>query len=137
MIGLTAEEALNKLEQYGPNVLPKTRSTAFVMLFLHQFKSPLVYILLAAAIVSLFLNEVTDAIFISAVLLINAIIGTVQEYSAQKSATALQMMVPAFATVLRNGKAVSINTEYIVPGDVVLLESGDKVPADIRLTNHY
>ncbi|MCB2082287.1 MAG: HAD-IC family P-type ATPase, partial [Rickettsiales bacterium] len=71
--------------------------------------------------------------FIFIVLLINAVIGTIQEFSAQKSATALQKMVPAFATVLRDGKAVNINTEYIVPGDVIHLESGNKVPADIKL----
>ena len=133
MQGLTAEEAAKRLEQYGPNILPRARPTALTFLFLHQFKSPLIYVLLAASVVSLFLDEVTDAIFIFAVLMINAIIGTVQEYSAQKSATALQQMVPAFATVLRNGQSITINAEDIVPGDIVMLESGDKVPADIKL----
>ena len=76
----------------------------------------------------------SDAGFIVAVLLINAIIGTVQEFSAQKSATALQHMVPTTAKVLRDDTTTSINTEHIVPGDVVLLESGTKVPADIKLT---
>lgn len=135
MEGLTAEEALKRLEQYGSNILPKAKPTSMITLFIHQFKSPLIYILLAASVASLWLGEVSDAGFIFIVLLINAVIGTVQEFSAQKSATALQKMVPAFATVLRNGKAISINTEHIVPGDIVLLESGDKVPADIRLTH--
>lgn len=133
MQGLTSEEAAKRLAQYGSNVLPKPKPTPLVLLFLHQFKSPLIYILLAASGVSLWLGELSDAGFIFVVLLINAVIGTVQEYSAQRSATALQKMVPTHATVLRDGKTMTIDAEQLVPGDVVLLESGDKVPADIKL----
>lgn len=137
MQGLTAEEALKRLEQYGPNILPRAKPTALIFLFLHQFKSPLIYILLAASGVSIAIGQLSDAGFIFAVLIINAIVGTVQEFSAQKSATALQKLVPAFATVLRGGNTISVNTEDIVPGDIVMLESGGKVPADIRLTSSH
>lgn len=133
MKGLTSKEAQERLEQYGPNLLPKPKPLSVAVIFIRQFKSPFIYVLLAAAVVSLFLKEMADAAFIFAVLLINAVIGTVQELSAQKSAAALQEMVPAFATVLRDGRPISINAAHIVPGDVVLLQSGDKVPADIRL----
>jgi len=131
--GLTKKEILQQLEEHGHNVLPKAKPKSLIALFLHQFKSPLIYVLLAASIVSLALKEVGDAAFIFAVLVLNAIIGTIQEYSAQNSAAALQNMVPQFANVIRDGKNVSINTEDIVPGDIVILESGDKVPADIML----
>jgi magnesium-transporting ATPase (P-type) len=89
--------------------------------------------LVAAAVVSLLIREFYDAIFISAVLLLNAVIGTVQEYSAQRSADALQKMMTTRVRVLREGDAYEIGSEEIVPGDIVLLESGERVPADMRL----
>ena len=103
------------------------------MVFLRQFLSPFIYILLVAAVVSLLVNQVPSAVFIVAVLLLNALIGTIQEVSAQRSADALRDMVKGTARVLRDGTIVTIDSENVVPGDVVLLASGDKVPADLRL----
>ncbi|HSF29318.1 MAG TPA: HAD-IC family P-type ATPase [Candidatus Tectomicrobia bacterium] len=131
--GLSRQEAMARLEQFGRNTLPRPTPPGLVTLFLRQFLSPLIYILLIAAAVSVALQEWSDAIFIFAVLLINAVIGTIQEYSAERSADALRQLVPLHARVLREGDAFEIDAEELVPGDIALLESGSKVPADLRL----
>lgn len=131
--GLDKGEAVARLDQYGQNTLPRARVPGVGAVFLRQFASPLIYVLVAAAVLSLLIREWSDAGFISAVLLINAIIGTVQEYSAQRAAVALQGLVSARCRVLREGDTYEIDTRELVPGDIVLLESGDKVPADLRL----
>lgn len=133
MQGLTTEEAYIRLNKFGFNELPQTKSPSSFTLFVHQFKNPLIYILIAAALISLGLNQMSDAFFIFVVLILNAIIGTIQEFSAQKSASSLQKMVPACAKIMRNGNIINIDAKEIVPGDIILLESGDKVPADIKL----
>jgi magnesium-transporting ATPase (P-type) len=132
-LGLTAAEAEQRLAQYGPNALPKKTPPGVLQIFANQFKSPLIYVLVAAALVSLVIKEHSDAIFISAVLFLNAVIGSIQEYSAQRSADALQKMMMTQARVLRAGEAYEINSKEIVPGDIVMLESGDRVPADMRI----
>jgi len=131
--GLSNTEVSQRLQQYGANALPRKPPPGLLEVFLNQFKSPLIYVLVAAAVVSLLIREFSDAIFISAVLLLNAVIGTVQEYSAQRSADALQKMMTTRVRVLREGDAYEIGSEEIVPGDIVLLESGERVPADMRL----
>ena len=131
--GLTQEIASERLTLFGRNALPRTRPPGIAKVFLHQFASPLIYVLVAAALLSLLIQEWSDAGFITAVLVINAIIGTIQEYSAQKAASALQELVTTRSRVMREGDSYEINAEELVPGDVVLLESGDRVPADIRL----
>ncbi len=131
--GLTQTEAAARLQQYGRNALPKKSSPGIFQVFANQFKSQLIYVLVAAAIVSLLIDEFSDAIFISAVLLLNAIIGTIQEYSAQRSADALQKLMLTQVRVLRESEAYQINSEELVPGDIVLLESGERVPADMRI----
>ena len=131
--GLSQAEAVARSELYGPNELLETENPGLIQLFFSQFLSPLIYVLLAAAVVSVLLEEFTDAGFITAVLVINAIIGTIQEYHAQKSAEALKKMVQARAVVLRDGESFEIDAVGLVPGDIVLLESGSKVPADMRL----
>ena len=131
--GLSHAEAAARLERYGRNALPRVRPPGVVQVFLHQFTSPLIYVLVAAALVSLAIHEWSDAGFIGAVLLVNAIIGTFQEYSAQRAAEALHQLVTTNSRVLREGDAYEINAEELAPGDIVLLESGDKVPADLRL----
>jgi len=133
LAGLTSKEAIERLKKFGYNTLPKGEESNIIIIFLRQFLSPIIYILLAAAIVSLFLEQIGDAIFIFAVLAINAIIGATQEYSAQRAAQSLQKMVSETASVIRDGKIIHINTEEIVPDDLMLLESGDKVSADIKL----
>jgi Ca2+-transporting ATPase len=131
--GLGHAEAAARLQHYGRNALPAAEPPGIVIVFLHQFTSPLIYVLLVAALVSLAIREWSDAGFICAVLLLNAIIGTAQEYSAQRAATALQQLVTTRSRVLREGDAEELDAEELVPGDIVLLESGERVPADMRL----
>lgn len=132
-LGLSSEQAAQRLTQYGLNNLPAPPAPGVIQIFLHQFLSPFIYILLIAAIASLLLNQLPNAIFIMAVLLLNASIGTVQEYSAQRSAEALRQMARGEARVVRDGIPQRIDAQLLVPGDFVLLASGDKVPADIKL----
>lgn len=131
--GLTRSEAVARIEQYGRNTLPQARMPGVATVFLRQFASPLIYVLIVAALLSLMIKEWSDAGFISAVLFINAVIGTIQEHSAQRAAAALQELVSMRCRVLREGDTYEIDAEELVPGDIVLLESGDKVPADLRL----
>ncbi|XKH01599.1 HAD-IC family P-type ATPase [Marinobacter nauticus] len=131
--GLSSQEASARLEQFGYNQLPAPPMPGVVELFARQFLSPFIYILLIASAVSFALGQNPSGVFILIVLLINAIIGTVQEFSAQKAAAALKQMMKGTAHVLRDGQIVTVDVEEIVPGDVVLLSSGDKVPADIQL----
>lgn len=131
--GLDGSDAAARLERYGRNTLPRARPPGIITVFLHQFTSPLVYVLVVAALLSLAIQEWSDAGFITAVLIVNAIIGTFQEYSAQQSAEALRKLVTTRSKVLREGEIYEVDAEELVPGDIVLLESGDKVPADLRL----
>lgn len=131
--GLSEHDVDTRREQYGENRLPEGRKVTVIELFLHQFLSPLIYILLIAAAFSLWTGEISDAAFIFAVLVINAVIGTYQEYTAEKAAHALQRLVPLHATVMRGGERRTVEAHELVPGDIVLLASGDKVPADMRL----
>ena len=135
--GLTIDEVTRRQQKHGPNTLPRKEPASLFEVFLNQFKSPLIYVLVAAALVSLVIREFSDAIFISAVLLLNAIIGTVQEFSAQRSADALQKMMMTQVRVLRDGDAYQISSEEIVPGDIVLLESGERIPADMRILESH
>jgi P-type Ca2+ transporter type 2C len=131
--GLTEAEAKERLKKFGPNKLAEAEKISWLKILLHQFKSPLIYILLIAAVVTFFLQEYKDTGVIGAVLLLNAIIGFIQEYKAEKQVQALKKMVVAKARVLRDGKEVEINGQEVVPGDIVLLASGGRVPADLRL----
>lgn len=135
--GLTATEAGNRLKRYGANVFPAHRPPTVVHIFFHQFLNPLIYILVAASLVSIALGDFTDAFFIGLVLLVNAVIGTVQEFGAEKSAQALREMTAAKAAVEREGEILEIDAESLVPGDIVVLESGRKVPADLRLVSSH
>jgi magnesium-transporting ATPase (P-type) len=131
--GLSAAEARDRLERYGPNEFAQERPTRWWRLLLHQFRDPLIYILLAAAVVTLALREYSDAAVILAVLLINAAIGFVQEVRAQRAMRALAAMSAPRAEVVRDGRPQTLPSREIVPGDVVLLTSGTRVPADVRL----
>lgn len=131
--GLSHKEAEARLEQYGPNRLPQAKVPGLAIVFFRQFINPLIYVLIAAAVLSILIDEWSDAGFISLVLLINAVIGTAQEHSAQRAATALQEMASTRCRVLREGDSDEIDAEALVLGDIVMLESGDKIPADIRL----
>ena len=131
--GLSQAEAQDRLQRYGPNQLPEAERSGLLKIFVRQFKSPFIYVLLVAAIVSLGLNQFINAAFIMMVLLLNATIGSVQEFAAERAASSLEKMVPYRATVLRDGKPVVIDSVEIVQGDIVLLASGDKIAADLKL----
>ena len=131
--GLSSDEVRARQERFGPNLLPTKEPPGLLAILLHQFKSPLIYILLVAGAVSLLLGETTDAAFIMAVLALNAGIGTWQELRAERSAAALQQLLVVQARVRRGGKEGTVAAEELVPGDVILLESGNRVPADLRL----
>ncbi|TNF95902.1 MAG: HAD family hydrolase [Gammaproteobacteria bacterium] len=135
--GLSHNEVSNRLKQYGRNALPQPKPPGIVIVFLSQFASPLIYVLVAAALLSIAIKEFSDAGFITAVLMINAIIGTIQEFSAQRAATALQQLVTTHTRVLRDSDTHKIDAEELVPGDIVMLESGDRIPADLRLLNTH
>lgn len=131
--GLTATEVETRFKEYGPNKLPAKKPPTVWIVFFHQFLNPLIYILLIAGFVSFFIGEQTDALFIFAVILLNALLGTFQEWKAEKSAEALQNLLKITALVIRNGTRQEVDAEALVVGDVVFLESGLTVPADIRL----
>lgn len=133
--GLTQPEAAEKLRSVGPNALPEASAPSLVGVFLRQFLSPLIYILVAAAAVSVVLSDLKDAAFIGAVLLANGIIGTLQEYSAGRAAAALRNLERRQVTVIRDSSRREIDARELVPGDLVILESGGRVPADMRLTS--
>ncbi|MGF1545927.1 MAG: cation-translocating P-type ATPase [Thiotrichales bacterium] len=131
--GLTAEDARARLRQYGPNRLPPTQRRGPLLRFLLQFHNPLIYVLLAAAVVTFWLEHFMDATVILGVVVINAIIGFVQEGKAEQALEAVRAMLASHAMVLRDGERHEIDATELVPGDIVLLESGARVPADLRL----
>lgn len=131
--GLTEQEANSRLSQYGPNLLAEEDRTSKLKILLHQFTSPLIYILIIAGMVTLLLQEYVDAAVIIAVVVLNAAIGYVQEFKAEESMRALKQMVLPRARVIRDGTERDIPSQKLVPGDIVLLTSGGKVPADLRL----
>jgi magnesium-transporting ATPase (P-type) len=131
--GLTDPEVKERLQKFGPNTLADEGKISKLEILVHQFKSPLIYILCIAAAVTAFLQEYKDTGVIVAILLINALVGYIQEYKAEKNVRALKKMVVAKARTLRDGKELEINSEELVPGDIVLLASGSRVPADLRL----
>ncbi|HEX9667367.1 MAG TPA: HAD-IC family P-type ATPase [Thermodesulfobacteriota bacterium] len=131
--GLNNDQVIERQEEFGKNVLPHKEPPTLGAIALHQFLSPLIYILLVAGIVSILIGEFTDALFIFVVILLNAGLGTYQEWKAEKSAAALHSLLKIFARARRGGVERQIQAEELVPGDIVLLESGNKVPADLRL----
>ncbi|MEY2987881.1 MAG: hypothetical protein RJB13_1402, partial [Pseudomonadota bacterium] len=131
--GLTSEEAKRRLKKFGFNQLPSRSAPSVLKIFLRQFRSSLIYLLLIAALLSLFLGDLTDFGFILVVLLFNAAIGTFHETHAERTSLALQKLISTQAVVLRDGRICTVKAEQLVPGDIVLVESGATVPADIRL----
>ena len=132
--GLSEKEASERLRQYGRNQLREKGKTPAIIVFLRQFASPLIYILLIAAAVEIFvLGKPTDAAVILVVVIINSVIGFVQESRAEKAMEALKKLAVPQAKVSRQGAIAQIDASYLVPGDIVLLDAGDKIPADARL----
>src|SRR5262245_48489618 len=131
--GLDVAEAAQRLAKYGPNRLPEGKRQGSLMRFLLQFNNVLVYVLLAAGFVKLMIGLWLDAAIILAVVVVNALLGFIQEGKAEKALDSIRNMLSAEARAVRGGEARLLPAEELVPGDVVLLESGDKVPADLRL----
>ena len=135
--GLTQDEAARRLAEYGPNRLPEGPVASPLRIFLRQFASPLIYILLFAGGMALLLGDRGDALFIFGVLLLNAAIGAFQEIKADASARALRSLVPQHASVRRDGMTAEIEAEEVVVGDIVELDSGMRVTADLRLAETH
>jgi magnesium-transporting ATPase (P-type) len=131
--GLSVEEAQNRVSKFGKNKLPDKQKISILKIVLHQLLNPLIFILVAAAFASILIGEGKDAVFIFLVILINSVMGTYQEYHAEKSASSLQKLMKIMAQVRRDGKKIAVSSEQLVPGDLIYIESGAKVPADIRL----
>ena len=130
--GLSPQEAARRLTEYGPNTLPEQGATPLWLIVLRQFINPLIYILVIAAVVCVMIGDIKDAAFIAAVLVINAVVGTYQEWRAEKSSHALKKLLRIRAQVVRDGEVREVWAEEVVPGDVVWLESGNRIPAGVR-----
>jgi magnesium-transporting ATPase (P-type) len=131
--GLSSGQAAQRLERHGPNRLPEARRRSALVRFLSQFHNVLIYVLLAAGVVTALLQHWLDSSVILAVVVVNAIIGYLQEGKAEKAMDAIRRMLAPRAAVLRDGARQTVDGAQLVPGDVVLLQAGDKVPADMRL----
>ncbi len=131
--GLEDKDAELRLKNQGRNILPEKKKSSQVFAFIKQFHSFLIYILIVAAIISYFFGHIIDVYVISIVVLINASIGFVQEYRAEKSISALKKLIVNYAKVYRSGELIKVNSADLVPGDVILLEEGDRIPADARI----
>jgi len=131
--GLTNDEARERSQRFGLNVLPEPPGTGLLMRILRQFHHPLIYVLVVAGAVTALLHEYVDSVVIFAVVIVNAVIGFIQESRAEAALQSLRAMVHTDAKVIRAGRERIVVSEQLVPGDLVLVEAGDKVPADIRL----
>ena len=131
--GLSRGEAEGRLKQYGENLLKEKKEKTKIALFLEQLNDPLIFILFVATAISLFLGEMEDAMIIVAVITVNAFVGVVQEGKARKAIEALKKLTSPHAIVKRGGRQMEIPAKELVPGDVVCLEAGRQVPADLRL----
>src|SRR5215467_9318617 len=131
--GLDAAEASTRLHKYGPNRLPEGKKRGPFMRFLAQFNNILVYVLLGAGFTKLMLGLWIDAAIILGVVILNGLLGFIQEGKAEKALDSIRNMLSAEAKTVRGGKTRMTPAEELVPGDVVILESGDKIPADVRL----
>ncbi|HYO20659.1 MAG TPA: cation-transporting P-type ATPase [Dermatophilaceae bacterium] len=131
--GLSAAEAADRLARFGPNVLPHAKTAGPLRRFVLQFQNPLIYILLGAGVTTAVLGEVVDASVIFGVVLINAVVGFIQESKAEAALDALRAMVRTEARVVRDGHTIVVSSDDLVPGDLVRVQAGDKVPADLRL----
>ncbi len=131
--GLQQSAATQRLEQYGPNALNQQKATSLLQKFIAQFKDFMIIVLLVAALIAAFTGEAVDAVIILLVVVLNAIFGVFQESKAEEAINALKEMSAPDATVLRDGQLQTVKSDALVPGDVVSLEAGDIVPADLRL----
>lgn len=132
--GLSSDEAHKRLKKAGHNILYRRRKESAIQILIRQLINPLIYILLAATVLAIVMGKITDGVVILSVIIINTIIGFVQEYQAGNAIHGLLKLIPETATVMRDGNQINIPSFELVPGDYVMLQSGDRVSADIRLT---
>jgi Ca2+-transporting ATPase len=132
--GLSPEEALARLNRFGPNELIEKKRKSPFLIFLDQFRDFMILVLIAAAVVAGLIGEPSDTVAIAVIVLLNAVLGFIQEYRAEKAMAALKKLAAPSATVIRGGVSDTISAGRLVPGDLVILEAGNVVPADIRLT---
>ncbi|MDP2663846.1 MAG: cation-transporting P-type ATPase, partial [bacterium] len=135
--GLSEDEVKERRKRYGRNALPEEQAPSRLRIFLGQLKSPLILILVFAGIITLFLQNYTDSVVIWSAVLLNALVGYVQEYRATKALTELKKALKVKALVLRQGNEKEIPQEDLVPGDLILLKPGKKVPADARIIHAW
>ena len=135
--GLTTEEVLDRQNKYGKNILPKKKKDTIFKIFLSEFKSPIEILLLVTIVISFFIGEKVDAFAILFIVLVDVILGTFEEYKANNTAESLSKLVTSVSKVIRNGKITSVEASEITKGDIVYLESGDKIPADIRIVESH
>ncbi|MEM4574104.1 MAG: HAD-IC family P-type ATPase [Candidatus Caldarchaeum sp.] len=133
--GLSSEEAEKRLRQHGYNELVQKKRQTYFHVFIRQFKSPIIYVLIFAAAIAFFLGKIFDAFIIALILTVNSIIGTVQEGRAEKSIQALKQLAAPKSKVKRDGGVAEIYTRFIVPGDIIIFEQGDRIPATARIIN--
>ena len=131
--GLNEKEVAKRLERYGKNELPKEKTKSIFKIFLGSINDPIIYVLIVAAILSLFVDEVIDAIAIAFIILIDAVVSTIQEHKAEKNSEALKNLIKFKVKVIRESHHYEIDSENIVPGDIIILESGTQVSADARI----
>ena len=131
--GLSDEEVAHRLEKYGLNEVPSTSRRTSLSILLSQFKSPLVYVLIVASALSAFLGEITEAVIIVVIMLVNAVLGFTLEHKSERAVDELRKYLSYDATVVRNGKKTVVDARRIVAGDIVHLAISDIVPADVRL----
>jgi Ca2+-transporting ATPase len=132
--GLTTAEAIEIKKKVGPNKLPEKKPRSIFSIFMAQFKNPLIYIITIAAIISIILAQYEDALIIGVVIAVDCVVGFLQEYKAEKTMTVLQGLLKPTAFVIRDGNVSELEISEIVPGDLVMLRSGDKIAADGNIT---
>lgn len=131
--GLSSKKANALLKRYGLNILPKKKKDSIFKIFISEFKDPIILLLIIAIILSFFANEVIDALTIIFIIIIDAVIGTVQEWNAEKSSEALQKLIKVNVKVIRDDEEIEIDSSNIVIGDIVMVEPGNKISADLRI----
>ena len=128
--GLSVEEANQRLKQYGANIIEKKQKRSLAAIFIDQFNNFLTVLLLLASVISFFIREFTDGILIVSIIVLNAIFGVYQERKAEEAIEALQTMTITKVRVIRDGKQIEIDSRFLVPGDIVYIEEGVRIPAD-------
>ncbi|HCE30715.1 hypothetical protein A2778_03390 [Candidatus Daviesbacteria bacterium RIFCSPHIGHO2_01_FULL_40_24] len=137
MIGLTTHQAEELLKKYGLNALPQKQNSSALKVFLKQVQNPLSYLLIGAVVLSFVIGDKLDAFLIAAILILNTILGFWQEYKASRELEALRKLEVEYARVERDGRQIEISSSLLVPGDLVILESGDRIPADGKIAECY